>query len=238
MLLRQFGLLKRAAYSASSQEPRPYCELDGASRPCSAPGPHRCPCYPEEVGDTCLSTPFSSRNKSTANGDCRKDLRERSRSPIERAVAPAVSLHGGHLYTSLPSLSMEQPLALTKSSVDTGRSAGLSPTLTPVERQQVRRVQDTRGWFQWDGGRRMQGLGGEGEHPQLQLSQALQGRQETMQRLWEPLPTEGAGDLRLFSYGNCCGCGTAWAVGCPPATSPLLPREPSAELLSAPGDVG
>lgn len=67
------------------------------------------------------------RNK-TVNGDCRRDPRERSRSPIERAAAPAVSLHGGHLYASLPSL-MEQPLALTKNSSDTGRSA--------VERQQV-----------------------------------------------------------------------------------------------------
>lgn len=47
---------------------------------------------------------------------------------MERAAAPAVSLHGSHLYTSLPSL-MEQPLALTKNSSDTGRSA--------VERQQV-----------------------------------------------------------------------------------------------------
>ncbi|XP_008853120.1 transcription cofactor vestigial-like protein 4 isoform X3 [Nannospalax galili] len=76
------------------------------------------------------------RNK-TANGDCRRDPRERSRSPIERATAPAVSLHGGHLYASLPSL-MEQPLALTKNSGDTARPAGLSPTLTPVERQQNR----------------------------------------------------------------------------------------------------
>lgn len=76
------------------------------------------------------------RNK-TANGDCRKDPRERSRSPIERAVAPTMSLHGSHLYTSLPSLSMEQPLALTKNSLDAGRPAGLSPTMTPVERQQV-----------------------------------------------------------------------------------------------------
>lgn len=70
---------------------------------------------------------LSFRNK-TVNGDCRRDPRERSRSPIERAAAPAVSLHGGHLYASLPSL-MEQPLALTKNSSDTGRSA--------VERQQV-----------------------------------------------------------------------------------------------------
>lgn len=72
--------------------------------------------------------PLSFRNK-TVNGDCRgRDPRERSRSPIERAAAPAVSLHGGHLYASLPGL-MEQPLALTKNSGDAGRSA--------VERQQV-----------------------------------------------------------------------------------------------------
>uniref|UniRef100_A0A8C0D035 Transcription cofactor vestigial-like protein 4 n=1 Tax=Balaenoptera musculus TaxID=9771 RepID=A0A8C0D035_BALMU len=85
-----------------------------------------------------MSRIFAPHLNKTANGDCRKDPRERSRSPIERAVAPAVSLHGSHLYTSLPSLSMEQPLALTKNSLDAGRPAGLSPTLTPVERQQNR----------------------------------------------------------------------------------------------------
>lgn len=53
-------------------------------------------------------------------------------------MAPTMSLHGGPLYASLPSLSMEQPLALTKNSLDAGRPAGLSPTLAPVERQQVR----------------------------------------------------------------------------------------------------
>ncbi|KAF5914335.1 hypothetical protein HPG69_006794 [Diceros bicornis minor] len=94
-------------------------------------------------GKQCLS--LSSGNQEnelemnkTANGDCRKDPRERSRSPIERAVAPAVSLHGNHLYASLPSLSMEQPLALTKNSMDACRPPGISPTLTPVERQQNR----------------------------------------------------------------------------------------------------
>lgn len=55
-----------------------------------------------------------------------------------------MSLHGNHLYTSLPSLSMEQPLALTKNSMDASRSAGLSPTLTPVERQQV--CESSRVW--------------------------------------------------------------------------------------------
>ncbi|KAI4532525.1 hypothetical protein MG293_017790 [Ovis ammon polii] len=85
-----------------------------------------------------MSRSFAPHLNKTANGDCRKDPRERSRSPIERAVAPTMSLHGGPLYASLPSLSMEQPLALTKNSLDAGRPAGLSPTLAPVERQQNR----------------------------------------------------------------------------------------------------
>lgn len=93
-----------------------------------------------------LSVHSFFRNK-TANGDCRKDPRERSRSPIERAVAPTMSLHGNHLYTSLPSLSMEQPLALTKNSMDASRPAGISPTLTPVERQQVRLCPVGSGWW-------------------------------------------------------------------------------------------
>nr|XP_005896188.1 PREDICTED: transcription cofactor vestigial-like protein 4 [Bos mutus] len=85
-----------------------------------------------------MSRIFAPHLNKTANGDCRKDPRERSRSPIERAVAPTMSLHSGPLYASLPSLSMEQPLALTKNSLDAGRPAGLSPTLAPVERQQNR----------------------------------------------------------------------------------------------------
>ncbi|XP_036074652.1 transcription cofactor vestigial-like protein 4 isoform X2 [Rousettus aegyptiacus] len=83
-----------------------------------------------------ISRIFNPHLNKTANGDCRKDPRERSRSPIERAVAPTMSLHGSHLYTSLPSLSMEQPLALTKNSMDASRPSGIAPTLTPVERQQ------------------------------------------------------------------------------------------------------
>lgn len=93
--------------------------------------------YPEAVRHSRLSVRCSLFRNKTANGDCRKDPRERSRSPIERAVAPTMSLHSGPLYASLPSLSMEQPLALTKNSLDAGRPAGLSPTLAPVERQQV-----------------------------------------------------------------------------------------------------
>ncbi|XP_054553841.1 transcription cofactor vestigial-like protein 4 isoform X2 [Talpa occidentalis] len=100
------------------------------------PGADELDCDSDHVSK--MSRIFSPHLSKTANGDCRKDPRERSRSPIERAVAPTMSLHGSHLYTSLPSLSMEQPLALTKNSMDTGRPAGISPTLTPGERQQNR----------------------------------------------------------------------------------------------------
>ncbi|KAM9093878.1 transcription cofactor vestigial-like protein 4 isoform X2 [Sarcophilus harrisii] len=72
------------------------------------------------------------------NGDCRKEHRERSRSPIERAVAPTMSLHGNHMYASIPSITMEQPLALTKNSMDASRTVGIPPALTCVERQQNR----------------------------------------------------------------------------------------------------
>ncbi|XP_013043150.3 transcription cofactor vestigial-like protein 4 isoform X3 [Anser cygnoides] len=80
----------------------------------------------------------SYRNK-TANGDYRKEHRERSRSPIERAAAPTMSLHANHtMYASIPSLTMDQPLALTKNSMDATRTVGITPTLTSVERQQNR----------------------------------------------------------------------------------------------------
>ncbi|KAJ8259856.1 hypothetical protein GJAV_G00174260 [Gymnothorax javanicus] len=73
-----------------------------------------------------------------ANGDYRKDPRDRSRSPIERTAAPAIGIHGNHLYTHVPSLAMDQPLALTKNNMDAVRSASISPTLGPMERQQNR----------------------------------------------------------------------------------------------------
>ncbi|TKC41602.1 hypothetical protein EI555_001052 [Monodon monoceros] len=123
------------------------CESDHASKMSRIFAPHLVePACPESISGAVTLVDRTEDQKEdrsevclvnkTANGDCRKDPRERSRSPIERAVAPTMSLHGSHLYTSLPSLSMEQPLALTKNSLDAGRPAGLSPTMTPVERQQ------------------------------------------------------------------------------------------------------
>ncbi|XP_040262937.1 transcription cofactor vestigial-like protein 4 isoform X4 [Bufo bufo] len=69
------------------------------------------------------------------NGDYRKDPRDRSRSPIERAAAPTMGLHASHMYSSIPPVSMDQPLALTKNS-DLSRSLGLTQSMSPVERQQ------------------------------------------------------------------------------------------------------
>uniref|UniRef100_A0A8C5U435 Vestigial like family member 4 n=1 Tax=Malurus cyaneus samueli TaxID=2593467 RepID=A0A8C5U435_9PASS len=87
-----------------------------------------------------MSRMFNPHLSKTANGDYRKEHRERSRSPIERAAAPTMSLHANHMYASIPSLSMDQPLALTKNSMDTARTVGISPSLSSVERQQVWRA--------------------------------------------------------------------------------------------------
>ncbi|NWX09467.1 VGLL4 protein, partial [Caloenas nicobarica] len=85
-----------------------------------------------------MSRMFNPHLNKTANGDYRKEHRERSRSPIERAAAPTMSLHANHMYASIPSLTMDQPLALTKNSMDATRTVGITPTLTSVERQQNR----------------------------------------------------------------------------------------------------
>ncbi|XP_064818434.1 transcription cofactor vestigial-like protein 4 [Oncorhynchus masou masou] len=79
-----------------------------------------------------------------SNGDFRstKDPRDCSRSPMERAAAPSMVLHGNHhLYAPhhhMPSLAMDQPLALTKNNMDAARTFVISPTVSPVERQQNR----------------------------------------------------------------------------------------------------
>ncbi|KAG7478113.1 hypothetical protein MATL_G00076970 [Megalops atlanticus] len=85
-----------------------------------------------------MSRLFATQLGKPANGDYRKDPRDRSRSPIERATAPTMSLHGNHLYAHMPSLAMDQPLALTKNSMDAARTVAISPAVGPIERQQNR----------------------------------------------------------------------------------------------------
>lgn len=73
-----------------------------------------------------ILSPISHFRGKPTNGDYRREPRERSRSPIER-------LHAAHLYTHMPNLAMEQPLALTKNSP----KVPTSPSASPIERQQV-----------------------------------------------------------------------------------------------------
>uniref|UniRef100_A0A803KA36 Vestigial like family member 4 n=1 Tax=Xenopus tropicalis TaxID=8364 RepID=A0A803KA36_XENTR len=81
-----------------------------------------------------MSRMFPPHLTKSLNGDYRKEHRDRSRSPIERAAAPTMSLHASHLY-GIPPLAVDQPLALTKNSMDASRSMGIVPTM---ERQQNR----------------------------------------------------------------------------------------------------
>ncbi|XP_078517533.1 transcription cofactor vestigial-like protein 4 isoform X1 [Lissotriton helveticus] len=104
-------------YSMDQGDDEPDCENDHVSK---------------------MSRMFPPHLTKAINGDYRKDHRDRSRSPIERAVAPTMSLHANHLYSSIPSLAMDQPLALTKNSMDAARAVGLIPALNPMERQQNR----------------------------------------------------------------------------------------------------
>ncbi|KAA0708029.1 Transcription cofactor vestigial-like protein 4 [Triplophysa tibetana] len=82
-----------------------------------------------------MSRLFAVQLGKPANGDYRKDPRDRSRSPI--IAAPTMSLVGGQIYAHMPSLAMDQPLALTKNT-DASRTVTISPTVSPVERQQNR----------------------------------------------------------------------------------------------------
>nr|XP_046168802.1 transcription cofactor vestigial-like protein 4 isoform X1 [Oncorhynchus gorbuscha] len=91
-----------------------------------------------------MSRLFAAQLGKPSNGDFRstKEPRDCSRSPMERAAAPSMVLHGNHhLYTPhhhMPSLAMDQPLALTKNNMDAARTFVISPTVSPVERQQNR----------------------------------------------------------------------------------------------------
>ncbi|KAL1007804.1 hypothetical protein UPYG_G00091810 [Umbra pygmaea] len=90
-----------------------------------------------------MSRLFAAKLVRPSGGDGRstKDPRDRSRSPIERAAASSMGLHGNHhLYAPahhhMPSLA--QPLALTKNNMDATRTLSVSPSISPVERHQNR----------------------------------------------------------------------------------------------------
>ncbi|XP_033876473.1 transcription cofactor vestigial-like protein 4 isoform X3 [Acipenser ruthenus] len=84
-----------------------------------------------------MSRLFAAQLGKPSNGDYRKDHGDRS--PVERVAAPTMSIHPNHMYApTIPSLAMDQPLALTKNSMDAARTVGISPTVSPIERQQNR----------------------------------------------------------------------------------------------------
>ncbi|XP_041080170.1 transcription cofactor vestigial-like protein 4 isoform X3 [Polyodon spathula] len=86
-----------------------------------------------------MSRLFAAQLGKPSNGDYRKDHGDRSLSPVERVAAPTMNIHPNHMYApTIPSLAMDQPLALTKNSMDAARTVGISPTVSPIERQQNR----------------------------------------------------------------------------------------------------
>lgn len=79
---------------------------------------------------TKMSRMFAEQLGRPASGDNRNEHWSLGQSPPERHVSSSNGLHSNHLYTSMPSYGMEQPLALTK---------GERPAMpSPVERQQNR----------------------------------------------------------------------------------------------------
>ncbi|XP_042621779.1 transcription cofactor vestigial-like protein 4 [Cyprinus carpio] len=83
-----------------------------------------------------MSRLFATQLGKPANGDYRKDPRDRSRSPIERIGASPMSLVGGHLYAHahMPSSGLQKRIK----PVDATRTVAISPTVSPIERQQNR----------------------------------------------------------------------------------------------------
>ncbi|XP_048872102.1 transcription cofactor vestigial-like protein 4 [Brienomyrus brachyistius] len=85
-----------------------------------------------------MSRLFAAQIDKTISGQYRQDRRDQSGSPGERGSIPTVRLHGSLIYSPMPILAMEQPLALTKNSVDATSTLSVSPAASPVERQQNR----------------------------------------------------------------------------------------------------
>ncbi|KAL6483145.1 hypothetical protein MHYP_G00080170 [Metynnis hypsauchen] len=84
-----------------------------------------------------MSRLLTSHLGAPSNGDSRQEPWNHCPNPFEHASSAISGLHGNRLYAPFPVFAMEQPLALTKNSMDTARSNLLSP-LGSAERQQNR----------------------------------------------------------------------------------------------------
>lgn len=81
-----------------------------------------------------------SRARPSA-GDNRNEHWSLGHSPVEHITSSSNGLHGNHLYASMSSYAVDQPLALTKSSHDIRVGARERSTVGgTVDRQQVRQL--------------------------------------------------------------------------------------------------
>ncbi|XP_046897170.1 transcription cofactor vestigial-like protein 4 [Hypomesus transpacificus] len=88
---------------------------------------------------TKMSRLFAAQLGRPTGGVNRNDPWSHSPSPAERITSSSNGLHGNHMYTSVHSYSMEQPLALTKSNLDSSLGSTEIPGMSgPVERKQNR----------------------------------------------------------------------------------------------------
>lgn len=81
------------------------------------------------------------RRAKASNGDNGQDPWSHGHSPFEYPPSAINNLHGNLVYAPMPIFAMDQPLALTKNSVDTGRTNTTLPGTGLVERQQVSEIE-------------------------------------------------------------------------------------------------
>lgn len=80
---------------------------------------------------------FLYRRAKASNGDNVQDQWGHAHSPFEYPPSAINNIHGNLVYAPLPIFAMDQPLALTKNNMDTGRTSTTLPVTGTVERQQV-----------------------------------------------------------------------------------------------------
>ncbi|XP_019712159.1 transcription cofactor vestigial-like protein 4 isoform X1 [Hippocampus comes] len=88
---------------------------------------------------TKMSRLFATHLARPSAGDNRNEHWSLSHSPVEHISSSSNGLHGNHLYASISGYAVDQPLALTKSSLDNAVGGSeRSAVSAAVERQQVR----------------------------------------------------------------------------------------------------
>ncbi|KAM8829412.1 transcription cofactor vestigial-like protein 4 [Synchiropus splendidus] len=88
---------------------------------------------------TKMSRLFASQLARPSAGDNRNEHWRLSHSPVEHITSTSNGLHGNHLYASISGYVVDQPLALTKSALDSGMAGRERPAVSgTVERQQNR----------------------------------------------------------------------------------------------------